>query len=113
MCEARVSRRFFFPTIQLWPATGARTLLHIGTHRKEYKDLNPNHLYYMQWRLQGLVQSPFVEDVHLAESRFAYNWLFSLYRKLKNSSILLGDMSKSVMALQDTNMAPRMRANSL
>ena len=91
----------------MWPVSGARTLLHIGTHRKEYSDLDPNHLYYMQWRLQGLVQSPFVEDVHLAESRHAYNWLFSLYRKLKNSSILLGDMSKSVKSLEDTNAVPR------
>ena len=54
--------RFFYPTIQLRPTAGARTLLHIGTHRKEYKDLDPNHLYYMQWRCQGLVKSPFVED---------------------------------------------------
>ena len=41
------SRSYFFPTIQLRPAAGARTLLHIGTHRREYSDLDPNHLYYM------------------------------------------------------------------
>ena len=58
---------FFCPTVQIWPASGARTLLHIGTHRKEYKDLDPNHLHYMRWRLQGLVKSPFVEDVNLGE----------------------------------------------
>ena len=36
--------RYFYPTIQLRPAAGARTLLHIGTHRREYRDLDPNHL---------------------------------------------------------------------
>lgn len=70
------SRSYFFPTIQLRPAAGARTLLHIGTHRREYSDLDPNHLYYMQWRLKGLERCPFVEDVTLAESRDTYRWIF-------------------------------------
>ena len=64
------SRSYFFPTIQLRPAAGARTLLHIGTHRREYSDLDPNHLYYMQWRLKGLERCPFVEDVTLADNVF-------------------------------------------
>lgn len=73
----------------MWPASGARTLLHIGTHRNEYCDLDPNHLYYMRWRLQGLVKSPFVDDVSLGESRTAFQWLFKLYIEMKNQSIRL------------------------
>ena len=78
--------RLFIPTIQIKPAAGARTLLHIGTHRREYEQLDPNHLYYMQWRLRGLERSPYVEDVSLTESREVYQWIDSLYRKLKQVS---------------------------
>lgn len=86
---SNVIRRFFCPTIQVWPASGARTLLHIGTHRKEYKDLDPNHLYYMRWRLQGLVKSPFVDDVDIGESRKAFAWLWKCYKEMRNQSIRL------------------------
>ena len=105
--------RYFYPTIQLRPAAGARTLLHIGTHRREYRDLDPNHLYYMQWRLKGLERSPFVEDVTLAESRDAYRWIFGLYKKLKNTSLLVGETSEKVQALSKINSIPRSRSHSL
>ena len=84
-----VMNSFFCPTIQVWPASGARTLLHIGTHRKEYKDLDPNHLYYMRWRLQGLVKSPFVDDVDIGDSRKAFEWLWKFYREMRNQSFRL------------------------
>ena len=80
------THRIFIPTIQIKPTAGARTLLHIGTHRREYKQLDPNHLYYMQWRLRGLERSPYVKDVSLMESREAYQWVDSLYRQLKLAS---------------------------
>ncbi|KAK8809441.1 hypothetical protein WA171_001019, partial [Blastocystis sp. BT1] len=100
---------YFYPTIQLRPAAGARTLLHIGTHRREYRDLDPNHLYYMQWRLKGLERSPFVEDVNLAESRDAYQWIFGLYKKLKNTSLVVGETSEKVKALSKTDAIARNR----
>lgn len=107
------SRSYFFPTIQLRPAAGARTLLHIGTHRREYSDLDPNHLYYMQWRLKGLERCPFVEDVTLAESRDTYRWIFELYKRLKNTSMLVGNTSERVRELSRNDCIPRERSHSL
>ena len=104
---------FSCPTVQIWPASGARTLLHIGTHRKEYKDLDPNHLYYMRWRLQGLVKSPFVEDVNLGESRKAFNWVYDLYKQLKNASIRIDNITEVVTTIRNVNEIPRSRSNSL
>ena len=108
----RMKCRFFYPTIQLHPRVGARTLLHIGTHRREYKDLNPNNLYYMQWRFQGLVKSPFVEDVGLGESRAAFEWLFSLYKKLRNASMVIGETTEIVRG-GEMNQIARNRSQSL
>ena len=108
----RMKCRFFYPTIQLHPRVGARTLLHIGTHRREYKDLDPNNLYYMQWRFQGLVKSPFVEDVGLGESRAAFDWLFSLYKKLRNASMVIGETTEIVRG-EEMNQIARNRSQSL
>ena len=93
--------RFFIPTIQIKPAAGARTLLHIGTHRREYEQLDPNHLYYMQWRLRGLERSPYVEDVSLTESREAYQWMDSLYRKLKQVSCEVDGVSERLQEVME------------
>ena len=110
--RGHVDYRFFYPTIQLRPHVGARTLLHIGTHRREYKDLNPNNLYYMQWRFQGLVKSPFVEDINLGESRVAFNWLLSLYKKLRNASMVIGETAEVVKG-SEVNHIARTRSQSL
>lgn len=104
---------FFCPTIQVWPASGARTLLHIGTHRKEYKDLDPNHLYYMRWRLQGLVKSPFVDDVSIGESRKAFEWLYDLYKQMHDISININDVSESMEEIRNVNNISRSRSYSL
>ena len=87
-------------------------MLHIGTHRREYKDLDPNHLYYMQWRFQGLVKSPFVEDVGLGESRTAFDWLYSLYKRLRNASMAIGDTMEIVNG-GEANRIARNRSHSL
>ena len=70
-------------------------------------------MYYMQWRLKGLERSPFVEDVNLAESRDAYQWIFGLYKKLKNTSLVVGETSEKVKALSKTDAIARNRSHSL
>ncbi len=67
----------------------------------------------MQWRLKGLERSPFVEDVNLAESRDAYQWIFGLYKKLKNTSLVVGETSEKVKALSKTDAIARNRSHSL
>lgn len=67
----------------------------------------------MQWRLKGLERSPFVEDVTLAESRDAYHWIFELYRRLKNTSMLVGETSERVRELSGNDCIPRERSHSL
>ena len=67
----------------------------------------------MQWRLKGLERCPFVEDVTLAESRDTYRWIFELYKRLKNTSMLVGDTSKRVRELSRNDCIPRERSHSL
>ena len=62
---------FFIPTVQIYASSGARTLLLLGTHRNQYKYLDPNHMYMMRRRLFGLQRCRYVKDVEIGESRRA------------------------------------------
>lgn len=55
----------------------------------------------MQWRLRGLERSPYVEDVSILESRKAYMWLDSLYRKLKQISCEVIGVADRLQWIQD------------
>ena len=59
------------PTVQIHASVGARTLLMIGTHRNQYGDLQPNHMYMMRRTAQALRRCWYVEDVDIGESRRA------------------------------------------
>lgn len=61
--------RLFIPTIQVQASKGSRTLLHLGTHRNQYRGLEPNHMYIINWRIFGLRRCRFVKDVDMAESQ--------------------------------------------
>ena len=54
-----------------------------------------------------------MEDVNLAESRDAYRWIYGLYKKLKNTSLVVGETSEKVKALSKTNAISRSRSHSL
>ena len=64
-----VGRRFFIPTIQVQAYKGSRTLLHLGTHRQQYRDLEPNHMYTIYRSVLGLRRCKYVKDVDIAESQ--------------------------------------------
>ena len=59
------------PTVQIHASVGARTLLMIGTHRNQYGDLQPNHMYMMRRTARALRRCWYVEDVDIGESRRA------------------------------------------
>lgn len=76
-CSPEVIRRFtwlirivgwFIPTIQVHASKGSRTLLHLGTHRRQYAKLCPNHMYTIRRRIFGLQQCRYVKDVSIGES---------------------------------------------
>ena len=69
----RIIYRFFIPTVQLRATKGARTLIQLGTHRNQYRDLEPNHMYIMQRRVFGLQRCKYVKDVDIVESQSAFN----------------------------------------
>ena len=54
----------------------------------------------------------FVEDVNMGESRSAYDWLFTLYKKLKNASMNIGELMESAKVC-DNNCIIRERSHSL
>ena len=62
---------FFIPTVQIYASSGARTLLLLGTHRNQYKYLDPNHMYEVRRSIRGLQPCAYVKDVDLGESRRA------------------------------------------
>ena len=43
----------------------------IGTHRNQYGDLQPNHMYMMRRTARALRRCWYVEDVDIGESRRA------------------------------------------
>lgn len=65
--------RIFIPTVQLHASKGSRTLVHLGTHRNQYRDLEPNHMYIMRRRIFGLQRCKYVKDVDPAESQIVFN----------------------------------------
>lgn len=52
---------------------GSRTLIHLGTHRNQYRDLEPNHMYIMRRRIFGLQKCRYVKDADVSESRSVFN----------------------------------------
>ena len=62
---------FFIPTVQIYASSGARTLLLLGTHRNQYKYLDPNHMYEIRRSIFGLRPCHYVKDIEIGESRRA------------------------------------------
>ena len=81
-CSPEVIQRFtwliwivglFIPTVQVHASKGSRTLLHLGTHRNQYANLDPNHMYIIRRRVFGLQRCRYVKDVGIAESRLVFD----------------------------------------